>query len=332
VIVGHAFAINGVRQPFFLGVPLAAYGVIIFFSISGYLVSTSWLNDPNPARFFAKRSLRIFPGLIAVVLFSAFVLGPVASTLGASDYFANLDTYRYLRNIFLYVIYYLPGVFEHSPIANATNGSLWSLPAEFFMYLVTPTLMVLAGRSKAAAFAVFAVLTAAGSIYLQYSFTGERPVIYGTEVRAALAMACYFSAGVVFAILEKKIPFGIEYAVIAFLLYAWTAVSGAHYLASIVATFAVPYILITIGRQSAPVLSSAGRYGDFSYGLYLYAFPIQQFLQLKLPGMPLFGHIGLAFLFTIPCAALSWHLIEKKALGFKPRSFATALPAGTATP
>ncbi|MFM0351448.1 acyltransferase family protein [Paraburkholderia sp. RL17-347-BIC-D] len=330
VIVGHAYPINGLIAPEILGTPLHVYGVIIFFSISGYLIAQSWMNDPDPVRFFMKRGLRIFPALIVVVLLSAFVLGPLVSTLSVSNYFSNGSTYFYLRSMGLYIIYYLPGVFEHAPIANATNGSLWSLPAEFFMYIVTPTLMVLAGRGKSIAFALLTVVAACAAIYIQIGYTGPRLVVYATEVRAAVSMAAYFAMGAFLAVC-KKVPLRTEYAVFAFLAYVLAIVlpTGVYrpYIAATVTSVTIPYIFITMGQHSTRLLKSAGRYGDFSYGLYLYAFPIQQVLTLKLPHMPLVTHIGLAFILTIPCAALSWHLIEKKALTFKPRESSRLSPA-----
>src|SRR5579871_1464824 len=77
VIYGHAYPLTGTVIPGFAANGVATIGVKIFFSISGYLVAQSWLRDPNIVRFFTRRALRIFPALIAVVLLSTFVLGPI---------------------------------------------------------------------------------------------------------------------------------------------------------------------------------------------------------------------------------------------------------------
>jgi peptidoglycan/LPS O-acetylase OafA/YrhL len=137
VLYSHAFAIGGAPEPVIAGFcSLGSLGLLIFFSISGYLVSMSWLSDGSVVRFAIRRSLRIFPALTVVILLSTFVLGPIVATVPMRVYFHHPATYRYLANIGLYVSYYLPGCFEHVPIANAVNGSLWSLPAEVLMYII----------------------------------------------------------------------------------------------------------------------------------------------------------------------------------------------------
>ncbi|MBS0216712.1 MAG: acyltransferase [Proteobacteria bacterium] len=303
---------------------MAVYGVMIFFSISGYLVASSWLHDPSITRFFMKRSLRIFPALIVLVLFTIFAVGPMNTTLSLPDYYSNPLTWNYLRNIGLYIVYYLPGVFEHSVIPNAVNGSLWSLPAEFFMYLMTPLLMLLLPWRKEVMFAIFTIFAACAAVYIQTGYQGPRPVAYATEVRAALSMAAYFSAGAFFAISERWLPLRADIAVFALFAYVLAIVLplGDHsaYISAIVSSIAIAYIFITIGKSATRTLQSAGKYGDFSYGMYLYAFPIQQFLHVRLPNMPLVGHILLATLMTIAFAWLSWHLVEKRALQFKPKA------------
>jgi peptidoglycan/LPS O-acetylase OafA/YrhL len=137
VLYSHAFAIGGAPEPTIAGFcSLGSLGLFIFFSISGYLVSMSWLSDGSGVRFAIRRALRIFPALTVVILLSTFVLGPIVTTVPMQVYLHHPATYRYLANIGLYVSYYLPGSFEHVPIPNAVNGSLWSLPVEVLMYII----------------------------------------------------------------------------------------------------------------------------------------------------------------------------------------------------
>jgi len=101
VIHGHGWAlVDGVGSGLW-GVPFARVGLDVFFSISGYLVMTSWERTPRLAPFLEKRVLRIFPGLIACVLVTVLVLGPLATRLGVAEYFRNAQTFRYLGNIVL---------------------------------------------------------------------------------------------------------------------------------------------------------------------------------------------------------------------------------------
>lgn len=147
VLYGHSFVLLGLREPLFMSwLPLGPLGVFIFFTISGYLVSESWDRDPHLLRFFQRRLLRILPGLAVCVLLTVGVLGPLLTTLPLADYFSNPHTLGYLRTIGLYITYYLPGVFDGNRYPNAVNGSLWSLPVEFLMYIVVALVGVLHGN------------------------------------------------------------------------------------------------------------------------------------------------------------------------------------------
>ena len=137
VFYSHSFALLGRPSPRFLAwIDLGALGVYIFFIVSGYLIAASWEQDPSLPRFFARRALRIFPGLWVCVLLTLFLLGPLLTTRGLPAYFTDWRTWRYLGNLGLYTSYYLPGVFETVRYPNAVNGSIWTLPIEFLMYLV----------------------------------------------------------------------------------------------------------------------------------------------------------------------------------------------------
>jgi hypothetical protein len=137
VLWSHAHTLAGRPEPLLLSwATLGPVGVFIFFVISGYLVSISWNADPNIGRFLARRLLRLIPALIVVILLSMFVLGPLVTTLPLADYFSHPHFSLYLLNIVLHPVYSLPGVFEHMRVPYAVNGSLWSLPVEFLMYLV----------------------------------------------------------------------------------------------------------------------------------------------------------------------------------------------------
>ena len=122
VLYGHSFVFLGLHEPRFLSSFLfGELGVFIFFIVSGFLVTQSWDRDPQLLRFFARRALRIFPGLIVCIFLSVVVLGPLLTTLSLDDYYAHPATLGYFENIWLLITYYLPGVFETNRIANAVN-------------------------------------------------------------------------------------------------------------------------------------------------------------------------------------------------------------------
>jgi len=138
VIYGHSFPIVGsVERDFFLEYFhykfIGGLAVDIFFVISGFLVAHSYLIN-SKKYFILSRILRIFPGLVVCILITTFLLGPLLTT--SNNYFNNNLTWKYFyNNSFLITTeYYLPGVFTSLPNA-AVNGSLWSLPLEFRLYI-----------------------------------------------------------------------------------------------------------------------------------------------------------------------------------------------------
>src|ERR671933_330026 len=125
VLVSHSFALAGVAEPKLGKSSLGVIGVEIFFAISGFLVTASWLSDPRPRAFLAKRALRILPALIVTVALTAFLLGPLLTTLSAGSYETASGTASYVVDNIVAVLtggtvrdvaYALPGVFGGNPL------------------------------------------------------------------------------------------------------------------------------------------------------------------------------------------------------------------------
>jgi peptidoglycan/LPS O-acetylase OafA/YrhL len=322
VIYGHSYALTGNAAPGFAATSVSTIGVKIFFSISGYLVSKSWMSDPHIGRFFFRRSLRIFPALIALVLVSVFVAGPLLSRLSFAEYFAHPTTYRYLWNIPLYINYFLPGLFEKNIYPNAINGSLWSLPTEFAMYMLTPVLLTglaVLNREKALAIAAFilAAFFAVVSLWSsQIDHTGKPWVFYATDVWASLTLAPYFIMGMALAASRFERLFNIY---IAFaLLFILAVLETSSLVKEAMLIIILPYACLSfaMGRNLFPKIGGL----DISYGLFLYGFLVQQIIasMTASPFKP-WTMFALSLLLTIIPAWLSWHFVEKPALGFKPK-------------
>jgi peptidoglycan/LPS O-acetylase OafA/YrhL len=140
VIIGHSGAITGEKEH----TDLVAYilqfdysgslAVKFFFFLSGLVVTNSLMANPELWRFMIARIARIFPALAVVMSVSAWILGPVVTVLPVSQYFSDGDTFKYIyNNVFLHSNFNLPGAFWHNP-RNAVNGSIWTIPMEFFCY------------------------------------------------------------------------------------------------------------------------------------------------------------------------------------------------------
>lgn len=314
VLYGHSFVFLGLREPLFLSwLPLGPLGVFVFFAISGYLVTESWDRDPSLWRFFARRGLRIFPGLAVCIVLSILVLGPLLTTLPIRDYFANGHTSGYLRNIGLYIVYYLPGVFEHNRVPNAVNGSLWSLPVEFTMYIVVAIAGFLLNRRWV--FLLLAVISAV--ICYAWAWRTERMiVVYGYDLRQVFFCGTYFWVGALMCKYDVKRWFTLSNAMIAatllLCLEPWPLVLRAA------AWVLLPFAVLAFGFAFSPLLGRVMRSGDYSYGIYIYAFPIQQSIVYLWPKIDIVTYLAVCFAATLAMAVLSWHLIEKRALALKP--------------
>lgn len=296
--------------------PLGAIGVYIFFTISGYLVSESWARDPHVGRFLIRRSLRIFPGLIVCTLLSVFLLGPLLTTFSLRDYFAHPHTWAYLKNVFLHISFHLPGMFENNRL-HAVNGSLWSLPAEFFMYLVVVFLGLFARLRKE-------VVLSALALWLPLSFfwamkPGTPPwIVYATDVRHVVMPGAYFLIGMAFYVYDLKRYFTVANMTLAFVLLfcmeRWIPALP------VVSWFVLPFVVLGFGFSYSEKLALFTRYGDFSYGVYIYAFPIEQALVSLYPKYGIATYMTAVTVLTLMFAAMSWHWVEKPAMKYKPRS------------
>lgn len=315
VLYSHGFSLAGKPPPVFLSwVPLGPFGVYVFFIVSGYLVAESWSRDPNVLRFFVRRALRIFPGLAVCILLTTFLLGPILTTLPLVDYFSDPQTRRYIKNIGLYIAYSLPGVFSGNVYPGAVNGSIWSLPIEFSMYIGIAFIGFLrGGRYSFLVLAVVFALTA----YLWANRSVDSVIFFASDIRQIFICGTYFLIGSVFYLWNLKKYFTLSNVVIGILimisLESWAG------LVQLAAWVVLPLLVLGFGLAQSPLLARITPRGDYSYGIYIYAFPVQQTVSMYWPSESIAFQIGLSSLFSFGLAMLSWHLVEKPALTFKPK-------------
>ena len=313
VLYGHSFVFLGLPEPLFLQwVPLGPLGVYIFFAISGYLVSQSWQRDPHVLRFLQRRALRIFPGLVVCTLLCVLVLGPWLTTLDLATYFANEHTRGYFSNIALYITYHLPGVFANNRLPHAVNGSLWSLPVEFAMYLLLAVLGLC--RFNKWGLALVAVLFMAANSFWALQTT-EQVVFYRTDLRQVAMCGVYFFMGVVLFQFKLQKWFSVSNVWLA--MVVWLAFSFHRDYFNAAAWFVLPFVVMAFGLSQHSILSRLTP-TDYSYGIYIYAFPVQQTVASFWPHMPLPQYLLAVSAVTLALAAASWHWVEKPALAFKP--------------
>jgi peptidoglycan/LPS O-acetylase OafA/YrhL len=328
VLFAHSYPLVGRRgdEPLTLLTGYEKGGSIavgIFFVMSGYLIASSWLASSSPKSFLIKRALRIFPALIVAVLLSVFVIGPLVTHLTLGQYLAADGTWTYLQNILLVTRYELPGVFIGNVYPDVVNGSLWTLPLEVLMYIGVMILGLTGFLKRRLIFLPIAVL-AVGHFWLLGKLGIESYFIKNIFKLGLL----YYSGSALF-LYRDDIPWR---GWIAALLFAALVATFRTDIGPLVYFIALPYLVLYLAYAPLPLISRFGKYGDFSYGLYIYAFPFQQ-LTIYLFG-PQVGVLGLtliAFVPTLILAALSWHLIEAPAMKLK-RLFASPPQPGRATP
>lgn len=298
---------------------LGRVGVTMFFAISGYWVCASWQNSRGPLQFAANRALRIFPGLLACVVLCAFALGPALTTWPPASYFGDGRTWAYLANAWLSLRWDLPGLFEANPYPRSVNGSLWTLPIEVEAYAALGLLGLLGllrwpvAAALASGLALFLWRAAGDPAWARVELPPLGSIVLEEPAKLALA----FLVGVTLRTAGDRAL--RAWLVAPILLAFWWAGHSAW--APMVAAAGFAYLTVFLGRLSVPLLRSAGRFGDFSYGLYLYAWPVQQAcVQLLREHLTLAGFQALCFALTLACAVLSWHAIEKPCLSLKRRT------------
>lgn len=312
VLYSHHFALTGQVEPSFLGfTSLGGGAVIIFFVISGYLTAGSLFNDSNAFRFLLKRFLRIWPGLFFVILISIFLIGPVATKLNLKEYFSSPVLLWYAKNILLKINYVLPGVFENNPYPNAVNGSLWSIPLEVKCYLILAFLGFI-GVAKNKWIFLFFIFS-----YIFWFFS-KNGVDFGGEFDLNRQMIAYFFSGVALAILR---PYWEKHSwwVIFFMTLLTVILIKIQWIFT-AAFLALPFLIVFFGCKGMPILIGFGKFGDPSYGIYLYAFPIQQLMIFYF--YENYGFVGtliFSVIITVFVAYASWHIIEKNAIKLKPK-------------
>lgn len=319
VVLSHAFQLadRDGRDPLLAltgRTSLGTLAVWVFFAISGYLVTESWLSDPQPARYALRRALRIGPGLLVAVVAAMLVIGPLFSSLGPRGYFADPSSWHYASTGLLYVQQYtLPGVFQGNHWGSDVNSSLWTLRYELMCYALVPLLVARGAprsRTLATGVATLMVVIAATIPHgLGVGLPGQ------LEVHTVTELLAFFATGATLRLWSDRIVWraataGIA-AGVATIGVLW---SGAFILVPAGLAYATLYFGLHTRTVRVPLIGSA----DLSYGTYIYGFLVEQAVVNVLGGSaPTAVVFGLGLPVTLGCALLSWRFVEYPALRLK---------------
>ena len=336
VMLSHCFPLtygSNAREPLARLTGHETFGSIAvagFFALSGFLIANSWMNSPGLLKFVYRRVSRIYPGLIAAILFTALVIGPFA--IGGPFHLKAV-----LRSILVAIRYadepiLRPGLFMHNPLPGAGNGSMWTIWFELACYMMVAGLGLM-GVLKRRSLLLGCFIVALGSLVaadlsamghftpsVQHFFSGKLAYVRGPR------LVTFFLAGSCFWAFAGTIPKSNLLAAACA-----TGIIAAQFCGAAIAHMMLPilgvYLLFFVAFHEGLPLQHFGKRGDFSYGLYLYAWPVTQSLvsltHAKLPPLVLFV---LVFASTLPLAMGSWYFVERPFLRRKRQTQQSTVP------
>lgn len=326
VLLTHALQNGGgkdLTQKIFWGIPGIDASVLsilpMFFALSGFLVAGSLYRCKTLISFLGLRFIRIYPALAVEVLLTAFLLGPIVTTLPVREYFTSEGFLRYVMNVTGHTTVYLPGAFSENPQPHIANGQLWTVPWELMCYIALCLAAMLGGkRSRIVLISAFALVFAAAA--LQHGYRSDWKFSPYEGVLAGRLLVVAFMAGVVFYAYREYVPVSVPYvmaaAIVAGLLFSFT------FLGQYLAVILISYVTCALGVMN-PKRINLLRHADLSYGVFLYHFIIQQTLLFFFPPLQTWYWCLIASLpLSIAIAAASWYLVELPAMRRKRVVFA----------
>lgn len=322
VIISHSFPLaTGTEK--YEPLLLATHGqttagtiaVNLFFVLSGFLIANSFLSSSSVWSYLRKRVRRIYPGFIATLLVGALVVAPLASATSPYHSLAARVGDFLLSCVRLREFAY-DHAFPSNPAPGAINGSLWSISYEFWCYVGVAALgLVGLLARRRVVLGIFGMSLVVSFLFALKGWTpGGRFLgpIFGYPPFWARLLPMYL-AGVLFFLYRDRIPHNGNIAAAA--LGVLVAAAFIPMAWALCFPLAGTYLIFWFGFHPGIRLTNFARYGDFSYGTYLYAFPIQQ-LVVHFVGHPMNPWMlaAIAIPLTLIAAMLSWHLVEKRFL------------------
>ncbi|MDO8828420.1 acyltransferase [Methylophaga sp.] len=290
----------------------AKMAVECFFVVSGFLIFMSYEHSSSLNRYFEKRARRIYPAYFSVVVICA-LFGSLLSTYSYSEYFFSSEFYRYLiaNLVFLNFIQpSLPGVFSENSLA-AVNGALWTLKIEVMFYLSVPVFVWLFRRIGLWQGLTFLYLTSFIYSFCMQLLIDQHGGIFVEIQRQLPGQLMFFIAGGAlyysFNFFQKNATPLLILAIAAYFVESFFE-TGLLYAASL-GIFVVYFGFVF------KYLGNFGKYGDFSYGIYILHFPIlQTFISYQyFASYPYLAMIS-SVIAVMLTAYFMWHGVEKKML------------------
>jgi peptidoglycan/LPS O-acetylase OafA/YrhL len=330
VLIGHGFVItvggsHGEPQVFY-GYTFSYLAVNLFFIASGFLVTKSMLYRGDIAEYSSARMLRIYPALIAHVLFVMFIIGPFVTSLPAAQFFTDPQFWTQPLQVlsFYETNMVLPGAFENNH-ENLASGTLWTLRYEVLAYIGTAILFALGLLKKKwmllAQFVVCAVgwmLAQTFGVFEKLPATGQSLLRFGI---------CYGLGAAIYAYRDI-----IKFNLLGLILITMgTIMTQGTFIFEITVAIMLAYFVFWAAYMKLPKLNGLQKMSDISYGIYIYHWSIMQVIAHVNPEIETLSLIAIATPLTILISAASWRYVEKPMLNSK-KSFAEYLRFGRSKP
>ena len=329
VVFGHSYSLSrgtSVQEP--LGIlhhhlEFGGISVAGFFAISGLLITNSWLNRPCVSAFFRNRILRIYPGYIACSAVCAYIVVPISGSVAA----LSVRHIAGWARMTLLLRYFSPAsIFPGNPFPGVVNGSLWTIRYEFVCYIA----VALAGITRlirqrwliAIGFTLWwATLIACHGVMLPLDWGSRLDAFFGAANTWA-GIAPYFVVGMMVRLYMDRIPNSPVWAGIAAALIVLSY--ATDWATVVVLPVAGVYLLCFVALLPVGRLYQFGQFGDFSYGTYLYAYPIQQLVVQHWIGISPLALFFVSTPLAILAGAASWFAVEQHFIRRKHRRNAVA--------
>ena len=315
VLVSHSFPIGGFAgEPMLGGGSLGAFSVDAFFVISGFLITRSWLTSASAGRYLWRRFLRIFPGYWVCIVVTSLVLVPAILTGEghhvSAPYTNGSVGHWAVANSVVYIDPSIRGVLRTAPLAGVINGSLWTLGWEFACYLGIAALGLLGILRQRR---TMVLLTAAFLAVDAALWAGHGGPLSGFYPATAARFGLLFLSGALVYLFADRLSASSGWAAAAALALGGSLTLGDY---RVIGALPLAYLCIWLGATLP--FHSVGRTTDLSYGIYIYAFPLQQLLAVDgLAGTNPVVFMVASILLASTVAWASWHLVERRAMALK---------------
>lgn len=311
VIVSHEWPVGGYGpEPKIANTTWGEWAVAGFFAVSGYLIANSRLTTTFPI-FLTRRVLRIYPGFLVCLVVVALFFAPLSTVLGTGSVHWSSAATFVAHNIALKLEQNgIAATLPNAPYGDAWNGSLWTLFYEFACYIGIGVILSVSTRLRRPLTWGAWLLCVAGDVAATHVLNSVNATAFNFVHLGAI-----FFAGSLVALYADRIPHDWRLATAAFVL---VVVAGESRLLGLLGSLPAAYLCLWLGI--ALPLHRIGRRTDISYGVYIYAFPVQQTLNLVHANrLPVGLAVAAAAAVTVPFAFASWFVIEKPAIGLKRR-------------